>query len=76
MFLRRFFWKKSKLFYAADGVRRMSEMTVADYLAHAQKRLSEEDERVMTYLDSSTRLPLVRLLENAPFEEARREPIR
>ena len=57
------FLEKSKLFYAADGVRRMSEMTVADYLAHAQKRLSEEDERVMTYLDSSTRLPLMRLLE-------------
>ncbi len=57
------FLEKSKLFYAADGVRRMSEMAIPDYLGHVQKRLNEEAERVMTYLDPSTRLPLLRLLE-------------
>jgi cullin 4 len=57
------FLEKSKLFYAADGVRRMSVMAVPDYLGHVQKRLNEEVERVMTYLDPSTRLPLLRILE-------------
>jgi len=42
-------------FYATEGIVYMRETEVADYLKHVEVRLHEEGERVLHYLDSSTR---------------------
>lgn len=41
--------------YAAEGQRLMQEHDVPEYLAHVSKRLEEENERLLHYLDSSTK---------------------
>ena len=41
--------------YAAEGQRLMNEHDVPEYLAHVDKRLQEENERLLHYLDASTK---------------------
>lgn len=41
--------------YQAEGQRRMQELEVPEYLQHVEKRLAEENERLLHYLDSSTK---------------------
>lgn len=41
--------------YAAEGQRLMQELDVPEYLAHVDKRLQEENERLLHYLDTSTK---------------------
>ena len=41
--------------YAAEGQRLMQEHDVPEYLAHVDKRLLEENERLLHYLDTSTK---------------------
>jgi len=41
--------------YQAEGQRKMQELDVPEYLVHVDKRLSEENERLLHYLDSSTK---------------------
>lgn len=41
--------------YAAEGQRLMQEHDVPEYLAHVHKRLEEENERLLHYLDSNTK---------------------
>jgi hypothetical protein len=41
--------------YAAEGQRLMQEQDVPEYLAHVNKRLNEEDERLLHYLDPATK---------------------
>lgn len=41
--------------YAAEGQRLMNEHDVPEYLAHVDKRLQEENERLLHYLDTSTK---------------------
>jgi len=41
--------------YTAEGRRLMQELDVPEYLAHVDKRLQEENERVLHYLDGGTR---------------------
>ncbi len=41
--------------YTAEGRRLMQELEVPEYLAHVEKRISEENERVLHYLDVGTR---------------------
>jgi cullin-4 len=41
----------------------MQEMEVADYLLHVSKRLEEEGERVLHYLEATTRRPLISVVE-------------
>ncbi|CAD6242173.1 GSCOCG00009432001-RA-CDS [Cotesia congregata] len=41
--------------YAAEGQRLMNEHDVPEYLAHVDKRLQEENERLLHYLDMSTK---------------------
>ncbi len=40
-------------------------MEMADYLAHAEERLVQEEQRVTHYLEPSTRRPLLTAVENA-----------
>lgn len=51
--------------YAAEGQRLMQEHDVPEYLAHVDKRLNEENERLLHYLDPATKYEsIVRLFVN------------
>ncbi|KAJ8031251.1 Cullin-4B [Holothuria leucospilota] len=54
--------------YAAEGQRLMQEREVPEYLAHVDKRLEEESQRILTYLDHSTRKPLIATVEKQLLE--------
>ncbi|XP_071837977.1 cullin-4A-like [Apostichopus japonicus] len=54
--------------YAAEGQRLMQEREVPEYLAHVDKRLEEESQRILTYLDHSTRKPLIAAVEKQLLE--------
>lgn len=54
LFLFRFLVATERL-YAAEGQRLMNEHDVPEYLAHVDKRLQEENERLLHYLDTSTK---------------------
>lgn len=55
--------------YAAEGQRLMQELDVPEYLAHVDKRLLEEQERVFHYLDSSTKWQLIHTVEKQLLSE-------
>jgi cullin-4 len=45
--------------------RLLADMEIADYLAHVEERLVQEEQRVTHYLEPSTRRPLLTSVENA-----------
>lgn len=49
--------------YAAEGQRLMQERDVPEYLSHVDKRLNEETERLLHYLDQSTKKALISCVE-------------
>jgi len=49
--------------YSAEGQRLMQEREVPMYLAHVEKRLHEENERLLHYLDHSTKRTLIPTVE-------------
>nr|CAG4644588.1 EOG090X01NX [Leptodora kindtii] len=49
--------------YSAEGQRLMQEREVPEYLAHVDRRLHEENERLLHYLDHSTKRPLIATVE-------------
>lgn len=55
--------------YAAEGQRLMQEMDVPEYLLHVDKRLIEEHERVLHYLDTSTKWQLIHTVEKQLLSE-------
>lgn len=68
------FLKASEEFYQAEGVAITRDLEVewksclltlqiADCLKHVEQRLHEEGDRVLHYLDQSTRKPLIHILE-------------
>ncbi|MGH0182095.1 UNVERIFIED_CONTAM: hypothetical protein FKN15_008353 [Acipenser sinensis] len=57
------FLEETNRLYAAEGQRLMQEHEVPDYLHHVSKRLDEEADRVITYLDQSTQKPLIATVE-------------
>ncbi|KAG8553775.1 hypothetical protein GDO81_003536 [Engystomops pustulosus] len=57
------FLEETNLLYAAEGQRLMQEREVPEYLHHVNKRLEEEADRVITYLDQSTQKPLIATVE-------------
>uniref|UniRef100_A0A3Q3VUS0 Cullin family profile domain-containing protein n=1 Tax=Mola mola TaxID=94237 RepID=A0A3Q3VUS0_MOLML len=61
-FEQRFLEETNRLF-AAEGQRLMQEREVPEYLHHVNKRLEEEADRVITYLDQSTQKPLIATVE-------------
>lgn len=54
--------------YAAEGRMLMQERDVPNYLGHVDKRLNEESERLLHYLDMSTRKPLIQCVERQLIE--------
>uniref|UniRef100_A0A8C5AYI7 Cullin 4B n=1 Tax=Gadus morhua TaxID=8049 RepID=A0A8C5AYI7_GADMO len=57
------FLEETNRLYAAEGQRLMQEREVPEYLYHVNKRLEEEADRVITYLDQSTQKPLIATVE-------------
>ncbi|XP_019776530.1 cullin-4A [Delphinus delphis] len=57
------FLEETNCLYAAEGQRLMQEREVPEYLNHVSKRLGEEGDRVITYLDHSTQKPLIACVE-------------
>nr|XP_013809516.1 PREDICTED: cullin-4A [Apteryx mantelli mantelli] len=57
------FLEETNCLYAAEGQRLMQEREVPEYLHHVNKRLEEEGDRVITYLDHSTQKPLIASVE-------------
>uniref|UniRef100_H3DEA3 Cullin-4B n=1 Tax=Tetraodon nigroviridis TaxID=99883 RepID=H3DEA3_TETNG len=57
------FLEETNRLYAAEGQRLMQEREVPEYLHHVSKRLEEEADRVITYLDQSTQKPLIASVE-------------
>lgn len=45
----------TKQLYQAEGQKKMQELDVAEYLQHVDKRLGEENERLLHYLDPVTK---------------------
>lgn len=57
------FLKETEEMYAAEGQRLMQEMEVPSYLQHVDRRLNEEWERLLHYLDQSTKKTLIQCVE-------------
>ncbi|XP_074846793.1 cullin-4A isoform X1 [Carettochelys insculpta] len=57
------FLEETNCLYAAEGQRLMQEREVPEYLHHVSKRLEEEGDRVITYLDHSTQKLLIACVE-------------
>ncbi|XP_034111522.1 cullin-4A [Drosophila nasuta] len=55
--------------YKAESQRKMQELEVPEYLQHVSKRLVEENERLLHYLDSSTKHPLIYNVEKELLAE-------
>nr|CAG4643744.1 EOG090X01NX [Lepidurus arcticus] len=55
--------------YGAEGQRLMQEREVPAYLTHVERRLHEENERLLHYLDSSTRRSLIATVERQLISE-------
>lgn len=53
------FLSSTERVYSTEGQRLMQEREVPEYLAHVDKRLHEENERLLHYLDHSTKYELV-----------------
>lgn len=49
--------------YAAEGQRLVNERDVPEYLVHVEKRLKEENERLVHYLDQSSKWQLIYTVE-------------
>ncbi|KAG7310387.1 Cullin-4B [Plutella xylostella] len=63
------FLQATERLYAAEGQRLMRELAVPEYLAHVEKRLREENERLLHYLDPSTKWQLVHTVERQLLSE-------
>uniref|UniRef100_A0A4W6D7T9 Cullin-4B n=1 Tax=Lates calcarifer TaxID=8187 RepID=A0A4W6D7T9_LATCA len=61
-FEERFLTETNRL-YAAEGQRLMQERDVPEYLHHVARRLEEENDRIVSYLDQSTQKPLISCVE-------------
>ncbi|XP_052018387.1 cullin-4A isoform X1 [Apodemus sylvaticus] len=57
------FLEETNCLYAAEGQQLMQDREVPEYLNHVSKRLEEEADRVITYLDHSTQKPLIACVE-------------
>lgn len=55
--------------YDAEGRQLMQERDVPNYLTHVDRRLGEEAQRLLHYLDMSTRKPLISCVEKQLIEK-------
>lgn len=59
----------TKQLYQAEGQRKMQELEVPEYLHHVDKRLAEENERLLHYLDTCTKRQLIYTVEKQLIAE-------
>lgn len=57
------FLKETSLFFNEESARMLNTSQVGDYLQYVDKRLLQEKQRIVRYLDPSTRTPLVSNVE-------------
>ncbi|GFR57888.1 cullin-4A-like [Elysia marginata] len=62
------FLDATEMLYTAEGKRLVQEREVSEYLLHVDKRLAEENERLLLCLDQSTRKPLITSVEKHLLE--------
>uniref|UniRef100_A0AAX7VC46 Cullin-4A n=1 Tax=Astatotilapia calliptera TaxID=8154 RepID=A0AAX7VC46_ASTCA len=67
-FEERFLTETNRL-YAAEGQHLMQERDVPEYLHHVARRLEEENDRIVSYLDQSTQKRLISCVEKQLLEE-------
>lgn len=63
------FLKATDELYAAEGQRLMQQQEVPEYLKHVDKRLNEENERLLHYLDYTTKRFLIQTVEKQLISE-------
>jgi len=63
------FLQATERLYATEGLRLMLELEVSEYLYHVEKRLNEENERLIHYLDTSTKWSLIHTVEKQLISE-------
>ncbi|XP_050314082.1 cullin-4B [Anthonomus grandis grandis] len=63
------FLQATERLYAAEGQRLMQTLEVPAYLAHVDKRIAEENERVLHYLDPDTKYQLIHTVEKQLLRE-------
>lgn len=63
------FLQATERLYGIEGQKLMQELEVPEFLAHVDKRISEENERVIHYLDSSTKYQLIHTVEKQLLSE-------
>lgn len=59
----------TKQLYQAEGQKKMQELEVPEYLQHVDKRLAEENERLLHYLDPLTKYQLIFTVEKQLLSE-------
>lgn len=57
------FLENTQKYYEQEGSSIVKERETADYLRHVELRLNEENERVLHYLDASTRKLLISIVD-------------
>lgn len=69
------FLRETETVYRSEALRmlRDPEFTLPDYLAHVDRRLSQESDRLLHYLNKSTRKPLVLCVEKQLIGEHQQE---
>ncbi|KOB64330.1 Cullin-4B, partial [Operophtera brumata] len=67
--LRMLFLEATERLYAAEGQLLMRSLAVPEYLAHVEKRLREETERLNNYLDPNTKWQLIHTVEKQLLSE-------
>ncbi|TMW67602.1 hypothetical protein Poli38472_011222 [Pythium oligandrum] len=58
------FLDASERFYTAEGIETSATSDVSQFLVHVENRLREENDRVVHYLDASTRKQLIHVVES------------
>lgn len=57
------FIRASESIYATESLQLINKLEVSKYLHHIQKRLNEEYNRSLLYLEKSTKWPIIRIVE-------------
>jgi len=57
------FLSATEKLYSAEGQRLIQDLPVPGYMAHTEKRMKEEQERLLHYLDSSSKWQLIHCVE-------------
>jgi len=67
-FEKKFLLATEKL-YAAEGQRLINERDIPEYLSHVERRIKEENERLVHYLDPSSKWQLIHMMEKQLLSE-------